>query len=340
MLSPRAISAIAGRRSHATARSASAVASPDQAGKVGRSTGLLDQAPPHRARDSRGAIRDAELLIEVLHVGLHRREAEVELLRDLGQALPRRDQVQDLLLSRGQRGCIRLLAEPDLRDEPRGDVRRHDVLAPGAGEHGVGDRLAARLLRDEARGADLERPVDDAAVGERGDDQDAGRKLLADDRVRHGDAVELRQLVVEQRNVGVVLLDLGERGASVLGFRDDPDAAAREERPHHSFAVEGMVVGDDHGDPLLALLVHRDVGHGTPRGYLGTLPSVTSTVRVAEPRTTSSWRRSPGEHGARRSETWPEDATGLRFTATIESPPVDAVTPATVTCRRAAVMPA
>ncbi len=196
--------------------------------------------------------------------------------------------MQDLLLARGERGRIRLLAEPDLRDEACGDVRRHDVLAPGAREHGVRDLLAARLLRDEACGADLERPVDDAAVRERGDDQDAGRKLFSDDGVRHRDTVELRQLVVQQRNVGLVLLDLGERGASVLGLRHDLDAAACEQRPHHSLAVEGMVVGDDDGDPLLALLVHRDITHGTPRGYPGTLPSVTSTVRVVEPRTTSS----------------------------------------------------
>src|SRR6188508_1944853 len=257
MLSPTAISA--------TARWASAVASPDQAGKVGRSTRLLDQAPPHRARDGRGAIRDAELLVEMLHVGLHRRQAEVELLRDLGQALARRDHVQDLLLARGERRRIRLLAKSDLRDEAGGDIRRHDVLAPGAREHGVGDLLAACLFRDEAGGSDLERPVDDAAVRERRDDQDAGRKLLADDHVGHRDAVELRQLVVQQRNVGLVLLDLGERGASVLGFRHDLDVAARKERPHHSFAVEGVVVGDDDGDPLLALLVHRDVTHGIAR---------------------------------------------------------------------------
>ena len=61
---------------------------------------LLDQAPAHRGRDCGRPVGHAELLVQVLHVRLDGREAEVELLRDLGQALARCDQVQDLLLPR------------------------------------------------------------------------------------------------------------------------------------------------------------------------------------------------------------------------------------------------
>ena len=63
--------------------------------------------------------------------------------------------------------------------------------------------------------------------------------------MRDGDAVELGQLVVEQRDVGPVLLDLGERRAAVLGLGDDLDLAARRERAHDALAVERVVVGDD-----------------------------------------------------------------------------------------------
>ena len=91
MLSPRAISAIAGSRSHATARSASAVASPDDAGRVGRSTALLDQPSPHRARHCGGAIRDPELLVQVLDVGLHGGQARGRApSRSGGGSCPRR----------------------------------------------------------------------------------------------------------------------------------------------------------------------------------------------------------------------------------------------------------
>ena len=68
---------------------------------------------------------------------------------------------------------------------------------------------------------------------------------VADDRVRDRDAVELGELVVEERDVGPVLLDLRQRRAAVVGLGDDLDLAAREQRPHDAFAVQRMVVGDD-----------------------------------------------------------------------------------------------
>ena len=57
MLSPSAISAIAGRRSHATTRSASAVASPDVAGNVGRSTARPTRSGPRRIALATAAAR-------------------------------------------------------------------------------------------------------------------------------------------------------------------------------------------------------------------------------------------------------------------------------------------
>ena len=89
-------------------------------------------------------------------------------------------------------------------------------------------------------------------------------ELLADDRMRDRNAVELGQLVVEQRDVGTMLLDRGERRTSVLGFGHDLDLPAREQRPNHSLAVEGVVVGDDDGDPLLLWCRHARFAHRTP----------------------------------------------------------------------------
>ena len=54
--------------------------------------------------------------------------------------------MQDLLLARGESGgvvgCLRRISET----RPGRDLGGHDVLAAGAGEHGVGELLAARLL--------------------------------------------------------------------------------------------------------------------------------------------------------------------------------------------------
>ena len=107
---PSAISAIAGSRSQATTRSDSAVASRCDAAKAEPRHGLFDQAAPHGARNRGGAIRDSELLVQVLNVRLHGRQPQVQVLRDLREALARGDQVQDLLLARRQRGascCLR-----------------------------------------------------------------------------------------------------------------------------------------------------------------------------------------------------------------------------------------
>src|ERR671930_526359 len=51
-----------------------------RAERVGRA--LLDQPAPHRLGDGRGAVGDAELLVERLEVALHRRWAHVQLRGD------------------------------------------------------------------------------------------------------------------------------------------------------------------------------------------------------------------------------------------------------------------
>ena len=104
---------------------------------------LFDQAASHRTRDRGGAIRDSELLVQVLNVRLHRRQPQVQVLRDLGQALAGGDQVQDLLFARRQRRRVMLLAQADLGDEAR---RR-----PRAGRRSLRARRRARRPRS-ARG--------------------------------------------------------------------------------------------------------------------------------------------------------------------------------------------
>src|SRR6266540_4277445 len=139
---------------------------------------LLDEAPAHSGRHRRRAVGHSQLLVEMLDVRLDRRESEVQLLRDLGQALPRRDEVQDLLFALRQRRPVVLLAQTDLRHESRRHIRRDDVFSTRAREHRVDDLLSAGLLGKEARGARLECLVDDSAVRERRDEQDANREGL------------------------------------------------------------------------------------------------------------------------------------------------------------------
>ena len=186
------------------------------------------------------------------------RHAQEELVRDRRQALAGGDQAEDLRLPRGQDGGVVRRSQADLRGEARGELRRQHRLAAGTREHSVDDLLAAGVLGDVAADADLERVVDEGAVGEGRDEEDAGRQPVANHRVGDLDAVELRQAVVEQRDVGQVLLDRLERRPPVLRLGNDLHLAARDERTHDAVAVERVVVRNDDAHPLGVL---RHPGH-------------------------------------------------------------------------------
>src|SRR5690242_453028 len=84
------------------------------------------------------------------------------------------------------------------------------AVTAGAGEHGVDDLVPLRLFREVAGRAGLERLVDEPAVGEGGEQQHLRLQAVARDGVDDRHAVELRELVVDQRDVGRVLADLVE----------------------------------------------------------------------------------------------------------------------------------
>src|SRR6185436_4194789 len=230
--------------------SASTAASPEVR-TVASVTRLLDQTSAHRARNRRSPVRDPKLLVQVLDVSLDRRQPEVELLRNVGETLPFRDQVKNLLFAFGECGGVVLLAQSNLCNKTGCDIGRHDILASRARENRIDDLLPARLLRYETRSAGLERLVDDAAVGKRRDEQNASRQLLADHGMRNGDAVELGELVVEHGDVGDVAQNLGQRRAAVLRLGDDVDLSACREGPNNPLPVERVVVRDDNTNARL-----------------------------------------------------------------------------------------
>src|SRR5947209_13744309 len=127
-VSAATISGIANRRSQATRRSTSASAagmiSVDRLLRPKRTMPLFDQTAAHRLGDGGGAIGDAELLVEVLDVRLHGRDAEVEILGDVRQALARGDHAENLPLAVGQHRRVAGAAHADRGDEPGGQLRR------------------------------------------------------------------------------------------------------------------------------------------------------------------------------------------------------------------------
>ena len=59
-------------------------------------SGLFDQSPAHGLGHRRGAVGDAELAVEVLHVGAHSGGRQVQFRRDIGYRQSVGDQLDDL----------------------------------------------------------------------------------------------------------------------------------------------------------------------------------------------------------------------------------------------------
>ena len=100
------------------------------------------------------------------------------------------------------------------------------------GQHRVDDVVALRFLREVPGRAGLEGLVDEAAVRKRRKQEHSSGQLVAHDGVDDGDTVEAGQLVVEDRHVGRVILDLRQRRAPLVCLRHDLDLSALEEAGH------------------------------------------------------------------------------------------------------------
>src|SRR5437870_12392347 len=75
---------------------------PTGGGRTGEGEGFLDQVLPRGGRHGLGSVARVEPAQEIFDVGLDRVLAEVETARDHGIRVALRDQLQNLLLSRGQ----------------------------------------------------------------------------------------------------------------------------------------------------------------------------------------------------------------------------------------------
>ena len=142
-------------------------------------------------------------------------------------------------LARRERRLARGAVEHDLRE------RRIDVALPGTdrperlGE--VGERC---VLEDQRVGSGVEDGADDALIRVRRVDGDQRVRRGGPDLLQEIDAREVRHPVVDERDVGLRLLDVGDCGHAVAGAADDIEALALEE-VRHGCDERGMVVRDD-----------------------------------------------------------------------------------------------
>jgi hypothetical protein len=78
----------------------------------------------------------------------------------------------------------------------------------------------------------------------------ANREPVADDCVRNRNPVQPGELVVEERDVGLMPFDRRERSAAVIRLGYHLDLTTARERADDSLAGERVVVGDDDADLL------------------------------------------------------------------------------------------
>ncbi len=131
------------------------------------------------------------------------------------------------------------------RQPERGGCRQEDgaraqpkqISQCGAAQLGLRNEAAGTALRDQ--------PAVVARVAAR-DEHDAGRTAVETELPADGEAVEIRELHVEQHHIGCELADGGDRARTVLGLADHLESLRLEDRPRRC-PEAGMVVGDHYG---------------------------------------------------------------------------------------------
>src|SRR5207247_2635637 len=164
---------------------------------------LLAEAELHREQCRLGAVVHPELPEDARDVVLDRLLADEEPLPDLPVRLAGGEELQDLLLARGERvellavALLLALALELAQHAPR-DLARQHRLARGGPLDRRADLVGRDVLEQIADGAGLERREHPLGVREGGQHDDADLRVLLVERARQLDAALARQLDVHE----------------------------------------------------------------------------------------------------------------------------------------------
>src|SRR4051794_39699793 len=194
-----------------------------------------------------GAPAQTGLLADAGEVVLHRARRDVQLLADLvvGQAVGH--EPEDLELARRQQrahgGALAAGAAGELAQQVAGELGRDDRAAAVGRDDRLAQLLARRALREVAGGAGGDRVEQALGALVRRHDQrpdlgQLGAQALEDDR-----AAQPGHAQVEHHDVRLELAGELHCGDAVVGLADDLDPRVALERPDHTLADEGMVLG-------------------------------------------------------------------------------------------------
>ena len=207
-------------------------------------------------------------------------------------------------LSRGPSAGARSRSSPARADL---HLRSQDYLTSGHDRHRLADLRGRALLREEPGRTHRQRLVDELAIDKCGQQDDPRAGALPPDGPQDLQTVQLRHLDIEHRNVGLVLADLRQGGASVGRLGDQRQLGPCANRVSQALTVKGMVLGDE--DPNLdgghstlfidsSAAVHHPIGRSPGGGEVTPKPAARAMVtrqpigehlsrvlRVGDPRT-------------------------------------------------------
>ena len=189
----------------------------------------------------------------VLHVVLHGAVGEHESLGDLLVGHPLGDHLEDLGLPLGQLRGVGVLARPGSairRNSPSTSPASPGVntVSPAATPRTAADELLARRGLDQiARGAGLDGLEHVVLLARRREDQDPGRRVLAQHLGGHLDAVGAGDLEVEHDDLRPGRGEPGQRLVTVGGDPDHVEAGGLQVTLD-GVAPHRVVVDDHHPD--------------------------------------------------------------------------------------------
>src|SRR5262245_2711045 len=263
-----------------------------------------------------------ELTEHVVHVALHGIGRDVELLRDLLVAEPRRDQLPNLLLTLGEShdrdagrtGYGRAGAASTIGHARWGE-RRWQIGATRHRTDGLGDVIRGRVLHDEPIGAAFDELLDVLLRRHEIDDERfrVGRRRF--EVAQECLAFAIGEGRVEQHDLWPRIAQRRIGGRSVLGAGDDFNIGKRSQQLREPVTHQPIVLHDEHA--------YSSNGRG--RGSHATF-SATAVHAVAFHHqiidSAPAWRRNPtldAANGRRHSPPplWPQGIQRRETTAVI-----------------------
>ena len=227
--------------------------------------GVVDEAMMDGVEGEFEAVRNAQLVEDVVQMIFNRLFTDEKLFADLFIAITLGHELHDLLLAVAQQRLIAPGAVVGTLGEGLHDLGGHAVIEPDFAAidavNALDQEIAGGLLQDDSARAQAHGADDVAIVFGGGEHDDAGRQRIEIDFLEHGQAVFIRHAQIEQQNIGLEFAQHADAFVAVGSFADDGDIFFAVEKLAEAVTENNVVVGHQDANGLFGF---SHVSRGEP----------------------------------------------------------------------------